>query len=80
MNLIMYGLQAPNDYKLRSTLLNHKLYIKKKEFFLVPNKFDEGIINPETFFKTEGRNENQINSFNRQDGPRKKKTVYCKPC
>ena len=51
MNLIMYGLQAPSDYKLRSTPLNHKLYIKKKEFFLVPNKFDEGIINPETFLK-----------------------------
>ena len=47
----MYGLQAPSDYKLRSTTLNHKLYIKKKEFFLVPNKFDEGIINPETFLK-----------------------------
>ena len=51
MNLIMYGLQAPSDYKLRSTPLNHKLYIKKKEFFLVPNRFDEGIINPETFLK-----------------------------
>ena len=51
MNLIMYGLQAPSDYKLKSTPLNHKLYIKKKEFFLVPNKFDEGIINPETFLK-----------------------------
>ena len=51
MNLIMYGLQAPSDYKLRSTPLNHKLYIKKKEFFLVPNKFDEGIINPETFLE-----------------------------
>ena len=47
----MYGLQAPSDYKLRSTPLNHKLYIKKKEFFLVPNRFDEGIINPETFLK-----------------------------
>ena len=47
----MYGLQAPSDYKLRSTALNHKLYIKKKEFFLVPNRFDEGIINPETFLK-----------------------------
>ena len=51
MNLIMYGLKAPSDYKLRSTPLNHKLYIKKKEFFLVPNRFDEGIINPETFLK-----------------------------
>ena len=51
MNLIMYGLQAPSDYKLRSTPLNHKLYIKNKELFLVPNKFDEGIINPETFLK-----------------------------
>ena len=47
----MYGLQAPSDYKLRSTPLNHKLYIKNKEFFLVPNKFDESIINPETFLK-----------------------------
>ena len=51
MNLIMYGLQAPIDYKLKSTLLNHKLYIKKKELFLIPNKFDEGIINPETLLK-----------------------------
>ena len=51
MNLIMYGLQAPNDYNLKSTLLNHKLYIKQKKFFLVPNKFDEGTINPENFLK-----------------------------
>ena len=51
MNLIMYGLRAPSDYNLKSTLLNHKLYIKKKESFLVPNKFDEGIINPKTFLK-----------------------------
>ena len=51
MNLIIYGLQAPSDYNLKSTLFNHKLYIKKKESFLVPNKFDEGIINPKTFLK-----------------------------
>jgi len=51
MNLIMYGLQAPSDYNLKSTLFNHKLYIKKKESFLVPNKFDKTVINPETFLK-----------------------------
>ena len=51
MNLIMYGLRAPSDYNLKATLLNHKLYIKKKESFLVPNKFDGGIINPKTFLK-----------------------------
>ena len=51
MNLIMYGLQAPSDYNLKSTLLNHKLYTKEKESFLVPNKFDEGVVNPETFLK-----------------------------
>ena len=47
----MYGLQAPSDYNLKSTLLNHKLYTKEKESFLVPNKFDEGVVNPETFLK-----------------------------
>ena len=47
----MYGLQAPSDYNLKSTLLNHKLYTKNKESFLVPNKFDEGVVNPETFLK-----------------------------
>ena len=47
----MYGLQAPSDYNLKSTLLNHKLYTKKKESFLVPNKFDEGVVNPESFLK-----------------------------
>ena len=49
MNLIMYGLQAPNDYNLKSTLLNHKLYTKQKKLFLVPNKFDGKNINPESF-------------------------------
>ena len=47
----MYGLQTPSDYNLKSTLLNHKLYVKKKELFLVPNKFDEAFINPETLLK-----------------------------
>ena len=51
MNLIMYGLQAPNDYNLKSTLLNHKLYTKQKKLFLVPNKFDGKTINPESFLK-----------------------------
>ena len=32
----MYGLQAPNDYNLKSTLFNHKLYTKQKKLFLVP--------------------------------------------
>ena len=44
MNLIMYGLQAPNDYNLKSTLLGHKLYKKQKKFILVPNKFDDTTI------------------------------------
>ena len=47
----MYGLQTPSDYNLKSTLLNHKLYVKKKKLFLVPNKFDEAFINPETLLK-----------------------------
>ena len=47
----MYGLQAPNDYNLKSTLLNHKLYIKQKNSFLVPNKFDATTINPENFLR-----------------------------
>ena len=51
MNLIMYGLQTPSDYNLKSTLLNHKLYVKKKELFLVPNKFDDTTINPKNFLK-----------------------------
>ena len=55
MNLIMYGLQAPNDYNLKSTLLNHKLYTKQKKLFLVPNKFDGKIINPESFLKLKGK-------------------------
>ena len=55
MNLIMYGLQAPNDYNLKSTLLNHKLYTKQKKLFLVPNKFDGKTINPESFLKLKGK-------------------------
>ena len=47
----MYGLQAPNNYNLKSTLLNHKLYTKQKKLFLVPNKFDDTTINPENFLK-----------------------------
>ena len=47
----MYGLQAPNDYNLKSTLLDHKLYTKQKKFFLVPKKFDDTTINPENFLK-----------------------------
>ena len=47
----MYGLQAPNDYKLRSTLLSHKLYTKQKKLLLVPNKFDGTIIDPKNFLK-----------------------------
>ena len=55
MNLIMYGLQAPNDYGLMSTLLNHKLYKKQKKLFLVPNKFDDTTINPKNFLKLKGK-------------------------
>ena len=51
----MYGLQAPNDYNLKSTLLNHKLYIKQKKLFLVPNKFDDTTINPKNFLKLKGK-------------------------
>ena len=51
MNLIMYGLQAPNDYSLKSTLLDHKLYTKQKKLFLVPNMFDDTTINPKNFLK-----------------------------
>ena len=51
----MYGLQAPNDYNLKSTLLNHKLYIKQKNSFLVPNKFDDTTINPENFLRLKER-------------------------
>ena len=51
MNLIMYGLQAPKDYNLQSTLLNHKLYTKQKKLFLVPNKLDDTTINPKNFLK-----------------------------
>ena len=47
----MYGLQEPNDYSLKSKLLNHKLYTKQKNSFLVPNKFDDITINPENFLK-----------------------------
>ena len=47
----MYGLQAPNEYNLKSTLLDHKLYIKQKNSFLVPNKFDDTTINPENFLR-----------------------------
>jgi hypothetical protein len=55
MNLIMYGLQAPYDYNLKSTLLNHKLYTKQKKLFLVPNKFDGKTINPKSFLKLKGK-------------------------
>ena len=55
MNLTMYGLQAPNDYNLKSTLLGHKLYIKQEKFILVPNKFDDITINPENFLKLKGK-------------------------
>ena len=51
----MYGLQAPNDYNLKSTLLDHKLYIKQQKLFLVPNKFDEKTINPKCFLKLKGK-------------------------
>ena len=51
MNLITYGLRAPNDYDLKSTLLNHKLFTKQKKLFLVPNKFDDTTIDPKNFLK-----------------------------
>ena len=54
MNLIMYGLQAPSDYNLKARLLNHKLYIKQKKIFIVPNKFDEKVINPKSFLMLKG--------------------------
>ena len=47
----MYGLQAPNDYNLKSTLFSHKLYTKQKKLLLVPNKFDDTIIDPKNFLK-----------------------------
>ena len=55
MNLIMYGLQAPNHYNLKSTLFNHELYTKQKKLFLVPNKFDDKAINPKNFLKLKER-------------------------
>ena len=55
MNLIMYGLQAPNDYSLKSTLFNHEFYTKQKKLFLVPNKFDNTAINPKNFLKLKER-------------------------
>ena len=55
MNLIMYGLQAPNHYNLKSTLFNHELYTKQKKLFLVPNKFDDTSINPKNFLKLKGK-------------------------
>ena len=55
MNLTMYGLQAPNDYNLKSTLLDHKLYTKQEKLFLVPNKFDERTINPKNFLELKGK-------------------------
>ena len=51
MNLIMYGLRAPNDYDLKSTLFDHKLFTKQKKLFLVPNKFDDTTIDPKNFLK-----------------------------
>ena len=51
MNLIMYGLRAPSDYNLKATLFNHKLYTKQKKLFLVPNKFDDKTINPQSFLE-----------------------------
>ena len=54
MNLIMFGLQAPCDYNLKETLFNHKLYRKKEKLFIVPNKFDETVINPKSFLKLKG--------------------------
>ena len=47
----MYGLQVPNDYNLKSILLNHELYTKQKKLFLVPNKFDDTTIDPKNFLK-----------------------------
>ena len=55
MNLTMYGLQAPNDYNLKSTLLDHKLYTKQEKLFLVPNKFDDRTINPKNFLELKGK-------------------------
>ena len=55
MNLIMYGLQAPNDYNLKSTLFHHQLYTKQKKLFLVPNKFDDTAINPKNFLRLKGK-------------------------
>ena len=50
----MFGLQAPCDYNLKETLFNYKLYRKKEKLFIVPNKFDETVINPKSFLKLKG--------------------------
>ena len=51
MKLLIYGLTVPKKYSSKTTLLSHTLYTKEKSICVVPNKFDEGSINPETFLK-----------------------------
>ena len=51
MNLLLYGLILPSKYSSKTTLFSHTLYTKDKHIYIVPNKFDEGTINPENFLK-----------------------------
>ena len=51
MNLLLYGLILPSKHSSKTTLFSHTLYTKDKHIYIVPNKFDEGTINPENFLK-----------------------------
>ena len=51
MKLLMYGLIVPKKYSSKTTLLSHTLYTRENSIYIVPNKFDEDSINPETFLK-----------------------------
>ena len=51
MNLLLYGLILPSKYSSKTSLLSHTLYTKEKHTYIIPNKFDEGTINPDNFLK-----------------------------
>ena len=51
MKLLMYGLIVPKKYSSKTTLLSHTLYTRENSIYIVPNKFGEDSINPETFLK-----------------------------
>ena len=51
MNLLLYGLIIPSKHSSKITLFSHTLYTKDKCIYIVPNKFDDGTINPENFLK-----------------------------